>query len=126
LLRRLIAIGLHQPDLLLALDPGRLLDLELPGLDLLLSMQSAAYARPQLHTAGLLEILRDSPEIDVLHRLAAAQLELDDAALKREFEDGLKKLYEQARKDRIDQLNAMAELSAEQKQELMQLLYRVN
>jgi DNA primase len=82
----------------------------LPGLNILTRAIDYFQNHPEATAAQLLESWRDSKEGDALTRVMAESNLLDDAALAREFDDGLNKLWRGLQRDRY---TALLNLSTE-------------
>ncbi|TAA47217.1 DNA primase [Corallincola spongiicola] len=99
-------------------------DITMPGVPLLKRLIEQTIAEP-LTTARLLERWRETPEYSSLAKLASWELHVDEESCEPHFFDTLEKLLNMFVEQRTELLLARARenrLSAEEKQELQQLL----
>ena len=128
LVRRAITLLLHHPATASSVDVERLAGLDRPGADLLVELLETLQAEPHMNTAGILERWRHRPHGRHLAALAAAETpghaDFDAGA---ELEGCIRQLVQAARHDRVEFLREKGrsgELSAEEREELRQLLSR--
>jgi len=120
--RRAIALLLHEPSSALSLHVETLAGIRRPGVDLLCDMIETVQAEPNITTAGLLERFRSHAQGRHLGKLAATEMpdseEFDAAA---ELADCLRQLAQAGAKERIDfliQKQRLGPLTAEEREEL--------
>ncbi|MFO8024750.1 DNA primase [Thiohalophilus sp.] len=124
--RRALARLLHNPALAPeAGDPQRLAQLEIPGIDLLVTVLETLRHHPNLTTSAVIERWRDTEYARHLEKLAAWQPEIDDeASLKHEFTaaiESLDRLRLEARYDMLMTKSNHGNLTPEEKVEIRQL-----
>ncbi|MGD8711896.1 MAG: DNA primase [Thiohalophilus sp.] len=124
--RRALARLLHNPALASEVgDSARFTQMEIPGIDLLVSLLETLRNHPNLTTSALLERWRDSEHARHLEKLAAWAPEIDDEQiLKDEFLAAIEALDRQRLEDRYDMLMAKSDhgnLTPEEKVEIQQL-----
>lgn len=128
LVRNLVALVLHQPDLAREVDADEAVrTLQLPGIELLAELLAAARARDDMTTAMLLQQFDGHQHSDSLHRLVTAEHLVPGEALRDEFLDGIKVLKRQATTQRIAELSAahkQGALEPAAREELRRLLAR--
>jgi DNA primase len=104
--RQAIRILVHHP--LAATEvpavPDDLLDIDRPGIPLLVEMLNDLQENPAANTAALLERWRGRPDFDPLSKLAATEYPVDAAGAARELEDALKQLFPERLDRRLDEL----------------------
>lgn len=111
--RRALARLLHNPALAAeAGDPERFTQLEIPGIDLLVSLLETLRDNPNLTTSALLERWRDSEHARHLEKLAAWAPEIDDEALKTEFLAIIEQLDQLRLEHRFEFLNSKSKHAA--------------
>lgn len=120
---------LHYPAAATTLDAkliAALAAVDEPGAPFLLELVTELRARPAIHTAQILERWRERPEGRRLEQLAAAEsLVADVKAAGQEIATALARLVAASRKRRVEELlgrSRESELSAEEKQELQELM----
>jgi len=120
---------LHYPAAAATLDAkliAALAAVDEPGAPFLLELVTELRARPAIHTAQILERWRERPEGRRLEQLAAAEsLVADVKAAGQEIATALARLVAASRKRRVEELlgrSRESELSAEEKQELQELM----
>ena len=79
--------------------------------------------RPEISTGALLEHFEGREELAALQKLALLELPGEDADLRAEFSDAVTQLEKQVLQQRIEELQPrFAELDADEKRELLELL----
>ncbi|HMT93491.1 DNA primase [uncultured Thiothrix sp.] len=125
--RYAITLLVHSPELATEIEhPEKLLDWGLPGLDLLVKLVATIEEFPQMHAAALLERFRDTPHEKTLLKLMLWQPQSsDEALLRREFQDCLRRMKVQATDKAVERLVAKDQtqgLSEQEKHDLFSLL----
>jgi len=128
LVRGVITLLLQHPPLAQQVEaPYPFAQLGLPGVPLLVEILELLAQRPGLTTGALLEHFSERSEAHALHRLAVADLPGDSEIWVVEFRDALVQLEQQARSQRLAELQAASaagQLDESMKEELRQLLAR--
>ena len=126
LVRAVITLLLQQPVLAKEITaPFEFSNLPLPGMGLLMALLETLQARPEINTATLLELFADHEDAGALQKLAIADMPGDETLWRQEFLDAIAQLQKQARQQRTTELRqrmAQSGLSAEETDELRQLL----
>jgi DNA primase len=124
LVRTAITHVLHRPALAAELKPPfRFASLRQPGIDLLSELVLLVRERPGITTGALLELFEGREESAALQKLAMLELPGEEADLRAEFGDAIGQLEKQVLQQRIEELQPrFAELDAEEKRELLELL----
>lgn len=126
LIRRAIALLLHQPDVALDADPDDVATLNRPGAKLLRQLIESVQADPHITTAGLLERFRQDEEGRHLGRLAATEIPAgDEFDAKAEFLDCAAQLAAAAARERRSYLiekQKESGLTEDEKSELTRLV----
>ena len=123
LVRNIITLLLHNPALGLAIvPPYPFAALNQPGIGLLIELLDLIHASPSLRAGALLEHFAGRDEAAALEKLALIEIPGDAATWQQEIHDALGQLERQTRQQRIEELKAQGPLSAEEKQELRELL----
>lgn len=125
--RYAITLLVHSPELATEIEhPEKLLDWGLPGLDLLVKLVATIEEFPQMHAAALLERFRDTPHEKTLLKLMLWQPQSsDEALLRQEFQDCLRRMKVQATDKAVERLVAKDQtqgLSEQEKHDLFSLL----
>ncbi len=125
--RYAITLLVHSPELATEIEhPEKLLDWGLPGLDLLVKLVATIEEFPEMHAAALLERFRDTPHEKTLLKLMLWQPQSsDEALLRREFQDCLRRMKVQATDKAVERLVAKDQtqgLSEQEKHDLFSLL----
>ncbi len=125
--RYAITLLVHSPELATEIEhPEKLLDWGLPGLDLLVKLVATIEEFPEMHAAALLECFRDTPHEKTLLKLMLWQPQSsDEALLRREFQDCLRRMKVQATDKAVERLVAKDQtqgLSEQEKHDLFSLL----
>jgi len=123
-----IEILLYKPDLALQAGDARwLLELDVPGVRLLVELLELLHAQPHLKVGALLERWRDTKEGHYLATLAQWTPSVSEG-VEAEFHGALRCLREQRIEQFVESLlrkDKLEGLSAEEKSELGRLLSRV-
>ena len=124
LVRTAITHVVHRPGLAADLQPPfRFATLRQPGIELLSELVLLVRERPGITTGALLELFEGREESAALQKLAMLELPGEDADLRAEFGDAIAQLEKQVLHQRIEELQPrFAELDADEKRELLQLL----
>ena len=124
LVRTAITHVVHRPGLAADLQPPfRFATLRQPGIELLSELVLLVRERPGITTGALLELFEGREEFAALQKLAMLELPGEDADLRAEFGDAIAQLEKQVLHQRIEELQPrFAELDADEKRELQQLL----
>ncbi|MEZ5476092.1 MAG: DNA primase [Thiolinea sp.] len=125
--RYAITLLLHSPELaLLAGNPEKMLEWDLPGIGLLVRLVEIIEEHPHIHSAGLLEQFRDTQHEKVLLKLMSWQpRETEEQVLQREFQDCFRQIKRQARQKALELLLHKEQtqgLSPQEKHDLLSLL----
>ncbi|TXH69265.1 MAG: DNA primase [Thiothrix sp.] len=125
--RYAITLLVHSPELVACIEhPEKLLDWELPGVDLLVKIVATIEEFHELNAAALLERFRGTTHEKTLQKLMLWQPQSsDEILLKREFQDCLQRMKKQAMDKAIEGLLAKDQtqgLSAQEKHDLLSLL----
>ncbi len=125
--RYAITLLLHAPELAVWVEhPEKLLECELPGLELLVKLVEMIETHPHIHSAGLLEQFRDTPYEKILLKLMNWQpQEADEQVLQREFQDCFRQIKRQVRQKALELLLSKEQthgLSPQEKHDLLSLL----
>ena len=111
-MRRAIALLLQQPLLAKVMPVApELNDANIPGVQLLLSIQQRLLDRPDLTTAQLLEHWRDTPEYGILAKLALWDHQVAEEQLSQEFLDTFRSIEDQYLQQRLESLQRKDQLS---------------
>lgn len=123
LVRNIITLLLHNPALGLSIAPPyAFAALNQPGIGLLIELLDLIHASPSLRAGALIEHFAGRDEAAALEKLALVDIPGDAATWQQEIHDALGQLERQTRQQRIEELKAQGALSADQKQELRELL----
>ncbi|MGN6120814.1 MAG: DNA primase [Rhodanobacter sp.] len=126
LVRSAISLLLTQPGMADRVEkPYRFLRLDKPGVDLLAELLDLARARPGINPAMLVEHFAERPEYPALQKLMAATVVGEADAQAAEFFDALRRMEEEAVRQRRDALTAKSRegaLDSAEKAELRELL----
>ena len=126
LVRTVITLLLQQPALARDLpSPPPFVDLDLPGVALLIDLIEACQSRDLQSAAAVLEYFTQRDEIDALRKLALTDLPGDADIWRRELLDSYEQLIKQRNaqhRERLILKQANGGLSAEEKEELRALL----
>ena len=124
LVRTAITHVVHRPGVAADLQPPfRFATLRQPGIELLSELVLLVRERPGITTGALLELFEGREEFAALQKLAMLELPGEDADLRAEFGDAIAQLEKQVLHQRIEELQPrFAELDADEKRELQQLL----
>jgi DNA primase len=122
---------LYRPELAQAAgEPGRLAELEVPGIKLLVEVLEILQKNPKLNSSALLERWRGTENGSHLEKLATWEPEVTtDESLEQEFRGALAQLDQQRLEHRYDYLLARSnqgELDPEEKRELQELFATLN
>nr|WP_269822830.1 hypothetical protein [Rheinheimera faecalis] len=125
-MRRAIALLLQYPALakVMPLAP-ELAEANLPGIQLLLTVQQTLLAQPELTTAQLLEHWRDMPEYNILVKLALWDHQVAEEQLTKEFLDTFRSIEDQYLGQRLEELqrkDTLQQLTTAEKHEFVLLL----
>jgi DNA primase len=124
-MRHAIVLLLNFPHLApLVGNPEQWAQFSVPGLNLFLTLLEIIEINPQIHTATLVEQLRDSPYAKALQQLHSSTVRalLDETTCEREFRDCLVEIKRQAFQQKIDLLVQKEQLSGLTDQERNDLL----
>ncbi|MBQ4843901.1 DNA primase [Pseudoalteromonas sp. MMG013] len=104
-MRRAIGLLVQYPKLATNIEylPDLAL-MKIPGIELLLRLQSVCLQHPQYTSAQLLESFRDQPEYDSLRKLAVWRHDIDEQALVKEFQHTFKFIEDQCLNFRLETL----------------------
>ncbi|MGN6655699.1 MAG: DNA primase [Rhodanobacter sp.] len=126
LVRSAISLLLTQPGMADRVEkPYRFRRLDKPGVDLLAELLDLARARPGINPAMLVEHFAERPEYPALQKLMAATVVGEADAQAAEFFDALRRMEEEAVRQRRDALTAKSRegaLDSAEKAELRELL----
>jgi DNA primase len=126
LVRSAISLLLTQPGMADRVEkPYRFLRLDKPGVELLAELLDLARARPGINPAMLVEHFAERPEYPALQKLMAATVVGEVEAQAAEFFDALRRMEEEAVRQRRDALTAKSRegaLDSAEKAELRELL----
>jgi DNA primase len=126
LVRSAISLLLTQPGMADRVEkPYRFLRLDKPGVGLLAELLDLARARPGINPAMLVEHFAERPEYPALQKLMAATVVGEADAQAAEFFDALRRMEEEAVRQRRDALTAKSRegaLDSAEKAELRELL----
>lgn len=125
-MRRAIALLLQHPALVTVMPQApELAQANLPGMDILLTLQQKLLLQPALTTAQLLEHWRDKPEYNILTKLALWEHQIQDEMLTAEFMDTYRAIEDQYLQQRLEALqrkDQLTKLTKEEWQEFSLLL----
>lgn len=111
-MRRAIALLLQHPQLAAVMPAApELAEANLPGMDILLSLQQKLLARPELTTAQLLEHWRDKAEYNILSKLALWEHQVQDEQLTADFLDTYRAIEDQYLQQRLEALQRKDQLT---------------
>lgn len=123
LVRAAITLLLQQPSLALHIEPPHLFAiLRQPGIPLLCELIALIRSRPDINTGLIIESFAEREEQASLQKLAAQEFPGEPEHWQAEFNDALQQLDKQTRMQRIEELNAKTGRSAEENNELRELL----
>ena len=124
--RAIITLLLHKPELALTLRPPWTFgELRQPGIALLIELLDLCRNRPGLNAASLLMHFEDREEAVALNKLALAEFPAAESGWQAEFLDAIAQLEKQTRAQRLTELMALKGergLQAIEREELMALL----
>lgn len=125
--RYAITLLVHSPELVAEIEnPEKLLEWELPGVELLVKLVAMIEDCHGIHAAALLERFRGTAHEKTLLKLMLWQPQsTDEALLKREFQDCLQRMKDQATAKGIERLLAKEQtqgLNEQEKHDLFSLL----
>lgn len=104
-MRRAIGLLVQHPTLATQIDYlPELAQMKIPGIELLLELQSVCLQHPHYTSAQLLEYFRDLPEYSALKKLAVWQHDIDEQALITEFQHTFKFIEDQCLNFRLETL----------------------
>ncbi|WP_440055054.1 DNA primase [Pseudoalteromonas sp. T1lg65] len=104
-MRRAIGLLLQHPTLAKVVDyMPELADMSIPGIQLLLAIQSLCLNNENISTAMLLENFREQPEFDALRKLAVWQHGVAEDRLEQEFKDTFQFIEDQCLNYRLETL----------------------
>jgi DNA primase len=125
-MRRAIALLLQHPALVTVMPQApELAQANLPGMEILLTLQQKLLQQPGLTTAQLLEHWRDKPEYNILTKLALWEHQIQDEMLSAEFMDTYRAIEDQYLQQRLEALqrkDQLTKLTKEEWQEFSLLL----
>jgi DNA primase len=106
LVRQAIRILVHHPlsATHVSAAPDDMLDIDRPGIPLLVELLNDLQENPCANTAALLERWRGRPDFDPLAKLAAAEYPVDAPGAARELADALNQLFPERLDRRMDEL----------------------
>lgn len=123
LVRQLITLLLHAPELGLGLSPPyAFATLRQPGIPLLLELLELIHAHPGLSAGVILEHFSSHEAGPALARLALTELPGEASIWADEIRDAAARLERQTQQQRIDTLKSRPELTSAEKDELRALL----
>ena len=123
LVRSAITLLLQKPSLALHIEPPHLFAiLRQPGIPLLCELIALIRSRPDINTGLIIESFEGREEQASLQKLAAQEFSGEPEHWQAEFNDALQQLDKQTRMQRIEELNAKTGRSAEENNELRELL----
>ena len=125
-MRRAIALLLQHPELASAMPQApELAAANLPGIDILLTLQQKLLEQPGLTTAQLLEHWRGSAEYNILNKLALWEHQVAEEQLTADFLDTFRAIEDQYLQQRLEALqrkDQLTKLSLAERQEYAMLL----
>lgn len=125
-MRRAIALLLQYPTLAKVMPQApELAHANLPGIQLLLTLQQRLLDQPELTTAQLLEHWRDTPEYNILVKLALWDHQVAEEQLTKEFLDTFRSIEDQYLAQRLEELqrkDTLQQLTTAEKHEFVLLL----
>lgn len=106
LVRQAVRILVHHPCVATQVHtaPEALLDIERPGIPLLVQLLDDLQTNPCPHTAALLERWRGRPDFEALAKLARTEYPVDAAGAALELADALNQLFPKRLERRVDEL----------------------
>jgi DNA primase len=106
LVRQAIRTLVHYPSVATQVDatPEDLLEIDRPGIPLLVELLNDLQENPCPHTAALLERWRGRPDFEPLAKLARAEYPVDAAGAVRDLADALSQLFPERLERRMDEL----------------------
>jgi DNA primase len=106
LVRQAVRILVHHPSVATTVGtaPEALLDIERPGIPLLVELLNDLQENPCPHTAALLERWRGRPDYEPLAKLARDEYPVDAAGAARELADALNQLFPARAERRVEEL----------------------
>ena len=106
LVRQAIRILVHHPSAATQVRaaPEELLEIERPGIPLLVELLNDLQENPCPHTASLLERWRGRPDFEPLARLARDEYPVDAVGAARELTDALNQLFPERAERRVEEL----------------------
>ncbi|BBN82690.1 DNA primase [Pseudoalteromonas sp. A25] len=130
-MRRAIGLLIQHPNLASSVEYlPELAQMNIPGIELLLELQSVCLSHPSYTTAQLLEYFRDKPQYQALQKLAIWQHDINEQALTQEFQNTFQFIEDQCLNFRLETLfikDKTQGLTSEERHEcalLMQALKR--
>lgn len=128
LMRRAVAMILQHPQLALDVsDTSQLVEIERPGMALLLSLVELVTQEPHIQPAGLLERFRGSEQEPILAKLQVLDLMVPEEGVKVEFEATVNRIISEHQDARLEQLidkSRQFELTSPERTEWAKLLAR--
>ena len=128
LVRQAISLLLGAPEVAITAEPPYpFAALDLPGISLLVALIELARERPEANASSLVEMFDGQPEYPALLKLLAAQIPGETEHQKADFLSAIDALNEHAVSGRVQMLQEKrnsGEISAEERQELSDILVR--
>lgn len=126
--RYAITLLLNAPELVSEVgNPEKLLEWDIPGINLLFKLVETAEENPHIHSAGLMERFRDTEHEKILLKLMKWQpQEADMQVLQQEFQDCFRQIKRQAREKALEKLihkDQTVGLNPQEQHDLQSLLY---
>ncbi|CAH9053152.1 DNA primase [Pseudoalteromonas holothuriae] len=104
-MRRAIGLLVQHPKLASSIEHlPELAQMSIPGIELLLELQSVCLEHPNYTTAQLLEYFREKPQYQALKKLAIWQHEINEQALTEEFQNTFQFIEDQCLNFRLETL----------------------
>ncbi len=126
--RYAITLLLNAPELVSEVgNPEKLLEWDIPGINLLFKLVETAEENPHIHSAGLMERFRGTEHEKILLKLMKWQpQEADMQVLQQEFQDCFRQIKRQAREKALEKLihkDQTVGLNPQEQHDLQSLLY---